>query len=125
LQRIDHGPAFFLAHGAALLGRATADFAFDSVQLADPLKRLRGNRRRAGGCQLVEGAPHMRPAKGEPDVSTFSQQFVSGVAIDLEHALEVGEVRGHALCLAIGSIDISDTRRIGAAPWSVIAGVSP
>ena len=69
LQRVDHRPAAVLADGAALLGRAAADVGLHRVELADALERLRGDRRRAGGGQLVEAPTHMAPAEGEPHMA--------------------------------------------------------
>jgi hypothetical protein len=65
------------------------------------------------------------PAEGELDVTALSEDPVAAVAVDLENALEAGEVTDRPLGLAIGRVDVDDTRWIGAAPRPIIARIRP
>jgi hypothetical protein len=60
---------------------------------------------------LVELAPRMRPAGRELNIGT--KPFEAGIAIDLHNAFELGQMRGGALGLAVGAVEIDRSRRIG------------
>ena len=67
----------------------------------------------------------MRPAERESDVAPFSQRAIAGIAVDLENALEAGEVRDRLLGLAVRRVDIGDRRRVRSAPGPVVSRVGP
>jgi hypothetical protein len=67
----------------------------------------------------------MGPAEGELYVTTVSEDPVATVAINLENALEVGEMTNRPLGLAIGRIDVDNARWIGAAPPAIVARIGP
>src|SRR5690606_21624175 len=125
LERLDDRAALLLARAAALVGGATADLALDRVERGDALQRLAGDRRGPGDGELVEAPAHMSPAEGELDVAALGERAVAAIAIDLQHALEAGQVGHRPLGLAIGGVDIRHAGRIGATPGSVVAGVGP
>jgi hypothetical protein len=75
--------------------------------------------------EFVKWPADMRPAEGELHLALLRQRPVDAVAVHLQHALEAREMLDRLLGLAIGGIDISDSRRIGPAPRSVVAGVGP
>src|SRR5262249_28350302 len=85
---------------------------------------LAGDRRRAGGRELVEPAAYVRPAECEGHGVSFGQGTITRVAVDLEHADEAVEMCDWPSGLAVRSIDIGNTRRTGPCPWTVIAGIS-
>lgn len=67
----------------------------------------------------------MGPAEGELHIAALSQHAVAGITIDLQDALEAGEVRDRPIGLAIGRVDIGHAGRIVAAPGAIITGVRP
>ena len=68
----------------------------------------------------------MRPTEGKADLlPSLGKRGVAAIAIDLQDAGEVAEVRLGPLALAIGGVDIGDHRRIIAAPWSIVARIGP
>ena len=67
----------------------------------------------------------MGPAKGKLDGTTLSEDSVAAIAVNLQNALEAGEMADWPLGLAIGRIDVNDARRIGAAPRPIIARIGP
>lgn len=67
----------------------------------------------------------MAPAEGELNLVGTAKSVVAGIAVDLEHAGEAPEVLGGSLAFPVGRIDVGDCGWIGAAPRSVVAGVSP
>ena len=58
----------------------------------------------------------MGPTKGELHGAAFSKHPVTAIAVNLQDALEAGEISDRPLGLAIGSIDVGDAGRVGAAP---------
>jgi hypothetical protein len=62
---IQDRPALILPNGPPVLGAEATDFLLDGVETCDAFECLTGNRRRAGGSELIKGAADMRPAKGE------------------------------------------------------------
>lgn len=79
----------------------------------------------AGCREFVEVAPHVHPAEGELHLATFGKLWVGIVAIDLQDALEAGEMAEQPLGFAVGCIDVGDAGRIEAAPGPVVGGISP
>ena len=79
----------------------------------------------AAGGEFVEAAANMRPAEGKLYVTALGEHPVTAIAVDLQDALEAGEMADRPLGLAIGRIDIDDRRRVGAAPWPIIPRVGP
>ena len=67
----------------------------------------------------------MRPAKGERHVALARQRPISGVTVDLEDALEAGEMSDRLRRCAIGRVDIGDRRRVGSAPGPIIPRIGP
>jgi hypothetical protein len=70
----------------------------------------------------------MRPAKGQPDLArrpALQQAFEPAVAVDLQDTLELGQVRGRALALAVLGVEEDHRRRQAALPRLVVDGVGP
>src|SRR5690606_32589262 len=55
----------------------------------------------------------------------LGEHTIAAIAIDLQDTAEAVEVGDRTLGLAIGRIDIGDTRRVASLPWPIITGVSP
>ena len=124
-QVINDRPAPVLADGAPLVGAAATDFLLDGIETGDAFERFAGDRRRARGGEFVEAAANMGPAEGELHVAALGEHPIAAIAVDLQNALEAGEVGDRPLGLAIGRIDIGDARWVGAAPRPIITRVGP
>jgi hypothetical protein len=75
--------------------------------------------------ELIESASGVRPAGGEGDVTLLGERLEAGVAVDLQHALEVLEMSGRPLRLAVGAVEVNGCRRIRPGPGPVIAHIDP
>ena len=64
-------------------------------------------------------------AKREAHVAPFGERAIAGIAVDLENALEAGEVGDRLRRLAVGRIDIGDCRRVRSAPGPVVSRIGP
>jgi hypothetical protein len=64
------------------------------------------------------------PPEGELHIAAAGERHIA-IAVNLEHAPEAGEVLDRSLGLAIGSIEVGDGWRIGAASWPIVAGIGP
>ena len=67
----------------------------------------------------------MRPAESEQYLAGFGEYAIASIAIDLQRAAEAFEMSGGTLRLAIGCVDVSDSRRRRSAPRPIIPGVGP
>ena len=124
MELFDDWSAALVADGAALLGREPAHLILDGVEQRDPAQDFGRHRRSIG--ELVELAPHMCPAEGEPDLlPAAGERAVTAKAACLQNAAEAFEMRDRSLRLAIGRIDVGDERRIAPAPGAIIAGICP
>src|SRR5258707_3160802 len=119
----DQRPTALLADRTTFVGGTATDLGLDPIERCKARHSLVGDRRRARIGHLVEGPAHVAPAEGKPHVALLGQYLVAAVAVDLQDALEAAEVRDRPLGLAVGRIDIGDTRWIGAAPWPVVPGI--
>ena len=89
------------------------------------MERLAGDWRFAAVGELIEPPSHMRPAEREAHVALFGEGAVAGVAVDLENALEAGEMRDRLRRFAVGRVDIGDRRRVRSAPGPVVSRTGP
>ena len=123
---------------SAAAGGLCAVLSLPNFQLPRPrslsLSALRAERHLLAGAgfvlvevmELVEAAANMGPAEGELDVTTFGEDPIAAVAVNLENALEAGEMANRPLGLAVGRIEVDDARWIGAAaPRPIIARIRP
>ena len=99
--------------------------ALDRIECGDAVERLAGDRRCAAVGELIEPPAHVRPAEREAHIALFGKGAIAGVAVDLENALEAGEMRERLRRLAIGRIDIGDRRRVRSAPGPVVSRIGP
>jgi hypothetical protein len=67
----------------------------------------------------------MAPAEGEDHIALLGQGSVSAVAVNLQDALEAGQMLGRPPMLAIGGVDVDRRRRIAACKRPLVAGITP
>ena len=67
----------------------------------------------------------MGPAEGELHVTALSEHPIAAITVNLQDALEAGQITDGPLGLAIRRIDVGDAGRVGATPGSIITGIGP
>jgi hypothetical protein len=67
----------------------------------------------------------MGPAEREADVAFLGERAIAGITVDLENALETGEMRNRLRRRPVGSIDIGDGRQVRAAPRAIVPRIGP
>jgi len=68
----------------------------------------------------------VRPAEGEADLlAAPGERGIAAIAIDLQDAGKIAEMRFCSFALAVGGVDIGDHGRIIAAPWTIVSGIGP
>jgi hypothetical protein len=97
-QVVDDRLGLLLPDRSPLLGGTAADRALDCIEPCNALQRLARDRRRAGRGQLVEASADVRPAECELDVAALGKRPITGVTIDLEDALEPGQMGARPFC---------------------------
>ena len=124
MQGLELGSRTCLAHGVALMRLPTADLLFDFVQSPDPLKGLKCDRRGKRYMDVVELAPHVRPAGRFLDLLAV-ELIEAGIGIGLQHANEACKVGSRSLALAIGAVAEENCRRLGTSRRPIITNVRP
>ena len=119
-----------LSFGETALGRAGADLGLDGVELGDPAQALGCDLRAAAVVDFAEPAPRMGPTVCQPYrraalAAPAGQPVVTGLAVDLQDAVEAVEEALGIFAAAPGGIEVHHARRIGSAPGAVIAGQRP
>ncbi len=88
---VDFRPRRSLAHIAPQPRWLAGDKSFDVEQRANPLERLLGDRRAAGGVDVEEAAPHMSPPGDFRDAQrTLQQSCIGSSASDIIQSAEAG-----------------------------------
>ena len=68
----------------------------------------------------------MGPAECQLDaLPTFSEGGIAAIAVDLQDAGEVTEMRLRPFAFAVAGIDIGDQWWGVPTPWAIIAGIGP
>ena len=67
----------------------------------------------------------MGPAEGELNLAFLGQGAVAAIAVDLQHALEPGEVFDRPFARTVGGVDIDRRWWIASTPGPVISGIGP
>jgi hypothetical protein len=101
-----------------------ADLLFDFVQSPDPLQGLQRDRRGMRDMDVVELAPHVRPASRLLDLLAV-ELIEAGIGIGLQHTSEGGQVRSRSLTFAIRAVAEEHRRRIDTPRRPIIAHVRP
>lgn len=120
-----HRPRPRLPAGAPRRRALAADLALEGIQLPDAPDGLGGKRRAVGHVDVVELAPHVRPAGRLHDPAILVERTEAGIAVGLQDATEGGQMRARMLALAVGRVAIPHRRRRAAAGRAVIAHVGP
>src|SRR5262245_13896642 len=102
MQAIQQGPGSRVANLSTVIGWSPANLFLDSIKCRDAFKRLPGDRRCMRFIQVMELAPHMGSTGRFNDRVFLVQTVESGESIRLQRALEVCQVLGRMLTLAIG-----------------------
>src|SRR4029078_3821462 len=105
-----------------------SDLSLDRVQGRDALQYFGRERRLRQGMELEEGPPHMSPAVCQADrlVDTITGQALEAViAVHLQHAGELGEMRSGTQVLSVLGIDVRHGRMCRATPGTIVDCVSP
>jgi len=110
-----------LAHALPYDGGLAADSGLDRIELGNPPQRLGRDGRAGRLVDLVEPAPRMRPAGREPDVG--AELLEPGIAVDLDHTFELGQMGGRPLGLPVGAVEIDGSRRISASVICTVTNV--
>jgi hypothetical protein len=105
--------------------RPTSDFGFNGIKFTDPAQGFLGKRCIGRLGDFIKLAPRVRPARGKDDVALAGQPFEPGIAVDVENALEVLEMRRRALGLSVRCEQIDSCRRLGSRPRSLLTCVDP
>ena len=98
---------------------------FDAIQRADPLQRLPRHRRSVRLFQIVELAPHVRPARGLMNAAIFVELIEARVGIGLQRAAKLLQMLRGMLALAIRRVGKPHGGRGGVARRTIIANVGP
>ena len=128
IQCLDQRAAVLLALRAAMLGRRTADAVLDGIKFGDAPQDFPGQRRLGSDMDVVEFAPHVRPAEDKPQrlVCLAGEQTAEpGIAIDLKQTAEALQMRLRMLALAVLAIDIGSSRMARSAPGPVVHRIAP
>jgi hypothetical protein len=112
-----------LAFSSSVVGGRAVDRLLDAVELADAVQRLLGDRRRGGGVYVAKLSTHVGPAGGLDDLRTGEQLVESGIAVSMNDAAEVLQVRARMLALAVRRVEEQRRRRPGPSERSLIAYV--
>ena len=114
-----------LAFVSPPVGRQAGDRLFDPVEIADAVKRLLGDRRAVGGMDVEEFAPDMGPAGGFGDPVAGEQPVEPRIAVGVDDAAEVLEMRLWVLALAVGRVEEQRRRRPLAGERPLVADIGP
>ena len=74
---------------------------------------------------VKEFAAHMRPAAGLDDPAAGEQFIEPGIAVGMDDAAELLQMRLRMLAFAVGRVEEQGRRLPRAAEWPLIANVSP
>src|SRR5271156_3296513 len=93
-----------VAYLSSMLGGMAPDLGLDRIEFSDAHQHLGCQWRRGGNKELVEWPPHVGPAERQPHRAIGAipgQPLEPGIAVDLEHATEAGQVSGGMRALAV------------------------
>lgn len=74
-------------------------------------------------------SPPLYPARHLDDgtglTAALVELVIASIAVGLEKAAEVGEMRARLLALTVGRVEVDGDRRIAALPVAIIAHINP
>jgi hypothetical protein len=103
LQSVDDRLGERPSRSQAVRRRLTAHLRFDGIEAGDPTQSLVRQRRILRLRNLMELASRMGSAGGEHDVAPYRQPLEAGIAIDVQHSLEVFQMRHRPFRLPSGA----------------------
>ena len=127
-QSLDNGATLLLPHMSSMVGGLATDLGFDGIECADFHQHPGGERRFGGDPEIVETAPHVRPAERQRHRAVRAiqgQPLEPVIAVNLKHAAEPGQVPGGAAALAVLGVDIGGDGVGGSGPRPVVDRVTP
>jgi hypothetical protein len=127
-QSLDNGATSLLPHMSSMVGGLATDLGFDGIECADFHQHPGGERRFGGDPEIVETAPHVRPAERQRHRAIRAiqgQPLEPVIAVNLKHAAEPGQVPGGAAALAVLGVDIGGDGVGGSGPRPVVDRVAP
>ena len=92
VQSLDDRATSLLPHMSSMVGGLATDLGFDRIELADPCQHPGGERRFGGDPEIVEAAPHVRPAERQTHRAVRAiqgQPLEPVIAVKLKHAAEL------------------------------------
>src|SRR5262252_6569673 len=101
MKRIEQRTSTSRSRLQTLFGRPASNITFDGVQLRDAPQGLGGQRRIMPHLQIVELAPHVRPAGRFLDLSALIEMMEPGVGVRLQSAAEPAQVLARMLAAPI------------------------
>src|SRR5262245_6614057 len=120
-ERLGERPPF----GHSMRRGLTADALLDGIKLTNSPQRLGCNGRAIGLEEFVEVAPRMCPASGQDDIAARLQSLEAGIAVDVQHAGEVLQMRRRAFTLAIRRKHVDGSRRCCSTPRPLVTHIDP
>ena len=115
------GPAF----GKPMGRRPPAHTGFDGVEIGDPAQGLSRHARTGRLDDFVKFASCMAPTSGENDILIFGKLLEPGIAVDMQDAFEIREMRDRPFSLTVRCKQIDRRRRFRSAPRPLLAGSCP
>jgi hypothetical protein len=65
------------------------------------------------------------PARRQLDIAAVAKPLEAGIAVDLNDAFEVRQMRGGTFGATVGAVEIDRCRRVSPAPGPVVADIDP
>ena len=112
-----------------VLSAGAPDFRFDPVHPTEQTDELRGDRRFRAFVQIDKASAQMCQAEGEFDRACVPargfERLVGGIAVHLQNACVIRQLRSDRRMAAGMGMDIADGRRRRTSPWAIIDTMSP
>ena len=108
-----------------MIGRATLDGGFNSIEFRDLREHVRGNRRGPDDVNVVELASQVRPASSFNHPPGLVDQIVARECVRLQDTFEVLEVGLRVDTPAIRRITEPNRRGLSAASGTVVPCIDP
>lgn len=125
LQSVDDRLGERPSRGQPVRRRLNTHLRFDGIEAGDPTQSLVRQRRIRGLHNLIQLASYMGPPGGEHDVASCRQPLEAGIAIDVQHSLEVFQMRYPAVPPSVRREDVDRRGWRRSAPWPLVTRIDP